>query len=377
MKKPAAAVAYALYLVVIAEIALQAFYWVNAGQPLWRRTAVPIFAADTLTGFWNKPNLDFWHRTNEFASHVLTNASGLRVPSMATQYDKGRDPARYRIVVLGPSFAFGWGVNDDDSFVHALETSLRNSTVATGKRVEVIDAGVPFMSAGQSLDWYEQRGRAYAPDLVLLLTYGSLDIAGEYGSERLAVDRDGYLVPRDAAPPGGLRRIAKNSAIVFYGWSAYRKWQGRSIGDGTAAKSIAGAGRTLSTHGAFTAESAAVAKSLITYRRGRELSAANGGQFLVVAIPVAYAVHKEDIPRWQDVGVEDVDAQLEYDRRFCADLTRRDIPCVDVAPDLIAAARQGVRQYYWLDGHWTPAGNATAAHAVARRLLETAPRPEW
>jgi hypothetical protein len=376
MKKLATALAYAFYVLAIAEIALQAFYWAHAGQPLWRRTAVPIFAADPLTGFWNQRNLDFWHRTNEFQSHVLTNGDGLRVAAQGVEYQPGRDPSRFRVVVLGPSFAFGWGVNDEQSFARQLETSIGAARLAPGKRIEVINAGVPFMSAGQSLDWYAQRGKTYAPDLVMLLTYGSLDIADEYGSEQLTVNRDGYLVPRDAAPPGGLRAIAKNSAMVFYGWNAYNRLQSRHA-IGNSATAIEGAGRKLSTHPTFDPDGRDVAKSLITYDRGRDLAAASHAQFLVVSIPVAYAVHREDIVRWQHVGVEDVDAQLDYDRRFCAELTRRDVPCIDVAPDLIRAAQHGTRQYYWLDGHWTPAGNATAAQAVGRRLLESASRPEW
>ena len=180
MKKLATALAYAFYVLAIAEIALQAFYWAHAGQPLWRRTAVPIFAADPLTGFWNQRNLDFWHRTNEFQSHVLTNGDGLRVAAQGVEYQPGRDPSRFRVVVLGPSFAFGWGVNDEQSFARQLETSIGAARLAPGKRIEVINAGVPFMSAGQSLDWYAQRGKTYAPDLVMLLTYGSLDIADEY-----------------------------------------------------------------------------------------------------------------------------------------------------------------------------------------------------
>ena len=32
-----------------------------------------------------------------------------------------------------------------------------------GQTVEVINAGVPFMSARQSLDWYDSDGKTYGP----------------------------------------------------------------------------------------------------------------------------------------------------------------------------------------------------------------------
>src|SRR4051812_39981637 len=107
MKKSAKSLGYALYLLAIAELALQAFYWINAGQPLWRRTAYPIFAADATTGFWNKRNLDFWQRSNEYQSHIITNADGLRVAAPGIEYRPGRAASRYRVLLLGPSFAFG------------------------------------------------------------------------------------------------------------------------------------------------------------------------------------------------------------------------------------------------------------------------------
>ena len=374
MKKVLKGIAYVLYLVVIAELSLQAFYWVNAGQPLWRRTASAMFASDPTTGFWNKRHLDFWQQTNEYSSHVVTNADGLRVASPETEYRPGRDSSRYRVLLLGPSFAFGWGVDYEQSFGHVLETLLNDSGFAGGKRVEVINAGVPFMSAHQSFDWYEHRGSAYAPDLVILFTYGSVDVADEYGSERVTVDRAGYLVPRNATRLDRLRGTVKSSGLAFYAWSVYSRlpaWKGSDAG---AAKSIEGAGRTLSSHSGFSPDGPEVTKSLATFRRGRELSAAGGARFMVVYFPIAYAVHREDLARWRHLGAEDVDAQIEYDRQFCDYLTAQGVGCLNITPDLVSAVRPGKRLYYWLDVHWTPAGHATAANAVARRLLADAIR---
>ena len=53
---------------------------------------------------------------------------------------------------------------------------------------------------------------------------------------------------------------------------------------------------------------------------------------------------------------------------FVRYLDERGIPALDVTDALRAAAGRGDRTYYWLDIHWTQAGNAAAAEAVAQHL---------
>jgi hypothetical protein len=53
-------------------------------------------------------------------------------------------------------------------------------------------------------------------------------------------------------------------------------------------------------------------------------------------------------------------------------LNKRDIPCLNVTPNLIRDAETtGERLYFWLDVHWTPRGNFVAARSVASHLVAT------
>jgi SGNH hydrolase-like domain, acetyltransferase AlgX len=59
---------------------------------------------------------------------------------------------------------------------------------------------------------------------------------------------------------------------------------------------------------------------------------------------------------------------MTFDAAFVRYLNECQIPSVDITQQLQKSAQAGKRMYFWLDIHWTPAGNATAAQAVADYL---------
>ena len=64
---------YLVILIVFLEVALQAFYWITAGDFLFRRSGVPIYAREPHAGFGNRPGLSFDHRTSEFHTRYYVN----------------------------------------------------------------------------------------------------------------------------------------------------------------------------------------------------------------------------------------------------------------------------------------------------------------
>src|SRR5262249_31244378 len=91
------------------------------------------------------------------AAHVSQNGEGLR----ARHYPYEREAGRRRILVLGDSVVWCWGVEQDACFTERLEAVLPDT--------DVINAGVPGYSSAQEMLFYEREGRRYRPDLVLLV----------------------------------------------------------------------------------------------------------------------------------------------------------------------------------------------------------------
>jgi hypothetical protein len=146
---------------VTLELGLRGYvHWVH---PIGRLLST-LFRADADVGFALAPDL---HTTLDDPAHEIhftadTNEDGLRghAPTPA------RQPGEARVLVLGDSYAFGLGVESDETFAALLETRLRAS-----RPVRVLNAGVPGYGTAQELAYYEHRGERLAPDLVLLAFY--------------------------------------------------------------------------------------------------------------------------------------------------------------------------------------------------------------
>ncbi|MBI5629698.1 MAG: SGNH/GDSL hydrolase family protein [Elusimicrobia bacterium] len=96
---------------------------------------------------------------------VRINSKGLRGPEKA--YDK---PAGvYRVLVLGDSLTFGFGVAQDKTFCRRIEEALnRGPRRPAGRRYEVINAGVGNYGTAQELAYLRQEGYKYRPDHIIL-----------------------------------------------------------------------------------------------------------------------------------------------------------------------------------------------------------------
>ena len=359
----------------LAEISLQAFYYLHAGDVLFRRVARPIYVPEPYAGFGVKPNLSFLHRTNEFNTVLHTNSKGFRVSARHEEYSPRKDPSKFRILLLGPSFAFGWGVNYEDTFGVILRRLLEENDFIPGKSIEVINAGVPALGPGPQLTWYEHVGRTYHPDLVVQLIYGSMVVPNgrRAGAQ---VDAEGYLVR--AGPGVSWRAVnrAKQSALIFYAWILGQRMV-EALHPASNPRGIAGSGRHLKIDTRFRPDDEGVADALRFYKDLRQAAESGDARLLIVFLPLSYVVHEQDIARWRHLGVADIGGQIEFDRAFCDHLNRTGFHVVNTTQELVSdASRTRQRLYYWLDVHWTPRGNQIAARAASDYILGN-PRRKW
>jgi lysophospholipase L1-like esterase len=93
-------------------------------------------------------------------THVQTNRLGLRSPEIVTT-----DTTATRILILGDSYAFGWGVAESEAFPRLLEDLARSRYPSN--RIEVINAGMPGYGVYQQRAMLERVLAAAHVDVVI------------------------------------------------------------------------------------------------------------------------------------------------------------------------------------------------------------------
>ncbi len=90
---------------------------------------------------------------------VVINNAGLRDDPVDS------DPSALRVLMLGDSVTFGWGVPQDQTVSAHLERRL---TGALAREVDVINSGVGNYNTAMEVAWFEGDGIALEPDAVVL-----------------------------------------------------------------------------------------------------------------------------------------------------------------------------------------------------------------
>ncbi len=144
---------------------------------LARAQGLNIFEPSSLLPFTLKKNVDkFLHLafTREFTHFASTNTHATRGHDFTDE--KPQDT--YRILFLGDSITFGWGVEDNEAYPVLVE-KLLNPLLKKGeyKQVETINAGFTDTNSPDTYYlFYKEIGRKYNPDLVIVNFHPPNDI---------------------------------------------------------------------------------------------------------------------------------------------------------------------------------------------------------
>ncbi len=364
MSRVAQSLLVLVLVLAMVEVSLQGFYFLTTGGFLPRRVALPMFAPDPDASFWLKPDNSFTHKTQEFQASVHVNGQGFRVADPSHLHPLAKPPATFRIMLLGASYPFGWGVDFEHSFAARLVRLLEGGGYADGLPIELINACVPGLIPGSNLAWYENQGSAFRPDLVIQVVTGTMAITEERNTS--TVDEDGYIVPAGMTARGWAEYYLKKLGIVFYPWLVVTRLEDQLRASGEDAAPV----EEVSSFEGFDPAAPELEPSFRFYRRLERSVAASGARLLVLFTPVSHRIHPEDVARWRLKGQPPVGERIEFNRDFCRHLSATGIDCVDVTPALLAAARASdERLYYWLDSHWTIQGNRVVADSVATHML--------
>jgi lysophospholipase L1-like esterase len=145
------------------EVAAQVQQWLKygaEGPPAtehFRLVSSGYYVRHDVLGWLPNKNVSGRHRqAGSFDSSFHTNSRGLRGRERALE----RLPSVSRIVVLGDSFTWGWGVNDEFVYPVVMESLLHGP--------EVINLGVTAYGTRQEIDYLKLEGIKYRPDIVLV-----------------------------------------------------------------------------------------------------------------------------------------------------------------------------------------------------------------
>jgi hypothetical protein len=172
---------------------------------------------DTLLGWRNSPGADGVFDHPRFRINVHINSKGLRDREHAYE----RTPGTRRILVIGDSFVWGYGVEQPETFPKILEALLPH--------VEAINAGVAGYGTDQELLWLRSEGVRYRPDLVILVMCGNDDdennhdlVYDVYRKPRFRQDDRGELVLTGVPVPVPSRALRVKHWILTHSAMAFQ-----------------------------------------------------------------------------------------------------------------------------------------------------------
>ena len=298
------------------------------------------------------PELGFRLRPNAVTSGYSINSAGYRGPVVETV----KPPGTYRVLALGGSTTFGWGVAEADTYPRRLEDLLRRAcTPRLATRIDVLNGGVPGQTSDQNLRSLETQWLAYSPDVVLVMT-GLNDAlgAGLIGLRSMF---------RNAAPvmtPTAARLLDLHETATRH--SAFARWYARQLARWVPAATFlqgdagvsAGSSVVASLDGMSRLARARGIEVAVLGNPGLEGGVGSDGGLVPAAFraPFAAAV----APELAVIATR----QQEWSRAH-------DAVYVDVAA---AFGRHAAADLYLDDGmHFTPAGNAVIAEAVYERVF--------
>ena len=243
-------------------------YGVNhfVNMDLYRDELAVIDLASTRI-FTHKPG----HELDLHGFDVVTDSRGLRGPERAHPRPEGLR----RVLFLGDSVVFGWGVDYEHTFVHQVELALNER--ADGPW-EAINAGHLVHDSVQELAVLADTGLAYDPELVLLVY---VDNDAVLTSEQIAPTRPKLDVPPEvvAERERAARRAelaAKLKPALPHTHALLQFWLSRSAaGQATSPEAALQDGFDLEW---------GLAKSLEAVGAMRELCASKGVRFAVLDI---------------------------------------------------------------------------------------------
>ena len=340
-----------------------------------------------------EPNVSFRHETTEFNYTVTTNAWGFRDHEITP---KRKDV--YRIITLGDSFTYGWGVDLEHTWPKVLEATLREA----GRAVEVLNLGAPGASPRGYAEIATRALSVLEPDLVLVAVLQNDDLIQLHRRRAKAKPENIDTALRDVfpnivqffqkerfapMPPHPIREEWKQQAqTLAEGYTGARRQHYETLDDTLKAMFLSGdlnpamiqASLNRPDYFSFSLDAASPERQVALEAMSQNLHAidqqahAYGAEVLVLSMPAGGNVNVAALEGYRRLGLampEDLlhttamdDATEEACRKAGVDFVK--------ITEAMRARRHADSLFFKYDGHPTAAGYRLIAHLFSNSLLE-------
>lgn len=305
----------------------------------------------------------------EFYRDIEINSRGYR----EREFEWTKASNTYRVLLLGDSYALGWGVRMEDSVGRQLESFLQ--LLFSDKKVEVINAA---FACGYSPDTYyaylKHYGLSLAPNLVISTFVPRNDLKEVHANARIpdehglpdrvlskidSVDDRTHL-RRRVFPSRVPLQLKRMSALFDWSVRQVRPWV-LGHGDQDALEFLR------DPHGQGYGEAWPETMQCLAGTHRLLQGQSPPVPYLTIVVPEAHEIHPE---LWEPLDLPfDRDLYLRARPQEVAVrmATEAGLPCLDLLPGLRAFAEQE-RLYFNSHGHWNPTGHRRAAELITHHL---------
>lgn len=268
----------------------------------------------------------------------------------------------YRLLFLGDSFTYGFGMNDDQAFVYLTEKQL----LAKHLSVEAINAGNSGRGTDYGLKFFQVLGCKLKPDLTVL-GFLSNDFVDNRRQEYFSTSPAGEISPKSLESGRG---IIKKVLFNLPGYNWLVSWS-------QAANLVKEAGVKLylkttdpkalqegplviyypETHKGYADQESKFLTEI--YLKNLINTVKNSGSALMLCyFPIA-----------SEIDIYRKNGQISSDEAAFTNIAQSlGESIVSLTPLIAASAEPTDKLYFAVDGHWTVLGNALAAQCMAEQV---------
>lgn len=312
---------------------------------------------------FNPPNARYELAHPEYNMTITTNSFGLRDKDYTLDVPDGE----YRILVVGDSFVFGVGAQNNETFPKVLERKLNENS--SGVQYEVLNAGKSGTGPREYVELLKHYSEVYDYNMTIVAIYAGNDIIDS---------KDPYINE-------GLISLLKKSRIVTMTFNFVTSISQRNKKSKISNILVFNAKRAPQFYrDSLLLESSAVKESMGEMMRAvleiDEFLHERGKKMVVLIIPSALQVDKRYHAFFADTGFQVTDEFLTNPRVqevLGAFFEKRDIEYIDLLGDF---KRENDGLFFLTDDHVNVNGQEFIGAALAERLrgenVSVTPNPQ-